>query len=388
MVQCHHRDGVAMKEPSSSKSKVELDARCRRERFLATIYGGHGIESQVEPLELAFGNAIHYPLEKHLTQPKEGAAYARDIMLKYMKDNLIQGDVAFEYPILAESLVYGFTTRVVPDILRDYEVVSTEMKAVYIDPKTGVKWRARPDLVLRRKKDGSIWYFEWKTSAVDPESFTRMWSRKAQLHLGALALEQTHGLSVEGVIVQGFYKGTKYKGSLRSRMVGGYRRLAPPGVGKSTYRVTHAAGFEWFSASEYPGGVTAWVDQLPTEIIAETFPVTPPIVPNAKFVREFLDSQGWREQEIAEAIDNLDIITQQLEDDTITSEQAEEMVEATIAKVFPKNVDACEDPVRHTKCQFYEVCWNPIIGRDPIGSGVFKAKIYKDGDMVSAEIGR
>lgn len=360
-----------MREPSSSKSRSEVDQRCRRERFLSSIYGGHGIEPIIEPLELAFGNVIHHSIGMNYRDAELAGHVARNLMLDYIERYLIQDPVKLEYPILAEALVFGFLHHVWPGMMEEYDVEAVEMKASYVDPKTGVRWRTRPDLLLRRKHDGSLWYWELKTHGVDPSSFTKMWARKAQLHLGALALEQEHGLQVEGIIVQGFHKGNKYKGSLRSRLVGGYRRVAPPSVGRTTYRLDHAKGFEWFLANEYPDGVQGWVAQIPRETVAETFPVTPPIAPNWKWVAEFLESQGAREVEIARAVDSIDQATSMEELDKILNVS------------FPKNTEACEDPVRHTRCQYYDACWNPVVSRDPIASGLYKLRVYKDGVEVA-----
>lgn len=364
-----------MIQPSSSKSRTEVDQRCGRERFLSTIYGGHGIEPVIEPLDLVLGNAVHHPLAANWKDPREAGMEAEEIMRQWVRAYKIQEPVRTEYPLLAHALVYGWLTRVLPDLLQDFEIVSFELKGEFVDPLTGVKWRARPDLVLRRLRDDTYWYWEFKTTSLDPSDFARIWDRKVQLHLGIRAMAETHGLEIEGVVVQGFHKGSKYKGSLRSRLIGGYRRLPPPGVGKPVFRTSHARGFEWFLASEYPGGVDAWVDSLPYEIIAEAFPRTAPIAPKPAYLAEFLEGQGAREVEIAEAVEEIE---ETADYPDWTPEAKEQRINRIINTTFRKNDSACENPISHTRCQFYEVCWNPVVGRDPVGSGLYQLRVYRE----------
>lgn len=345
----------------TSNSRIETDTRCPRERYYGTEYAGTGLSPAHEAKELSFGTVIHQADEDLTISSEEAAKQAGERMKEAVKENMIQEPYRLEFPIMAEALTFAYRHFVLPTLLEQFDVVSTERAVEFVD-KSGVVWVVIPDRLFLHKKTGEIWYQEKKTSGLDPQTFSRIWERKSQLNIGAAAVEQTLGQHVEAVIVQGFSKGSKYKDASRSRLVGGYRREGVPGVTKPTYKLDHAKGFEWFLASEYPGGVIEWVRQLPREVIAEAFPSTAPITPNPKLLKHYIQQRAPRELRI-----------QQWREEVEYLETIEE-VEASIDEVFPQNFDACENPITKHKCQFYEVCWNSTVGRDPLASGLFKLR--------------
>jgi hypothetical protein len=133
-------------------------------------------------------------------------------------------------------------------------------------------------------------------------------------------------------------------------------------VTKPSFRLNHAKGFEWFLASEYPGGTIEWVRQLPREIIAEAFPVTPPIAPNPRMLESYLRQRNYRELQIQHFRDLMKIPRHTGETEFLLDE------------FFPQNDDACENVITGRKCQFYEVCWNTQVRRDPLQFGQFKLR--------------
>lgn len=355
-----------------SRGQGQEDINCPRARFWGTVYGGTGIEPTEESIDLAFGEIVHRNTEDY-RNPKEAAARAGEEMREWCVEHMIADPQKTEWPILAEALVYAYLSRTFANLLEEYDVESIEEDVVYTDDE-GYRWPTRPDRLLRRKSDGTLWYYELKTTSLDSATFSRIWSLKTQPHFGGLAVQQSTGKEVEGVVVQGFQKGSKYKGQLRSRLVGGYRREGAPGVTKTTYRLSHGKGFEWFLASEYPGGVQAWVDQqVPWEIIAETFPITPPIVPDPKLVRRFTKQRQGREKEIKTA-------RMQIE-----NAQSVEEVEGILDRYFPQNIEQCENPITRRQCPFYRACHNPVVEADPVGSGLYRERVPYRGQREEPE---
>lgn len=363
-------DGSTVIVVSDSRSRT--DKRCERERFYSTEFGGTGISPKQGSTALELGVVVHDAITRGIVERWEAvdaAKYAEQMAVKECEENLITGTDAFELPLLAGAMVYAFLSRVWPEYLKEYDLVIVEDACTWTGPD-GIVWYARPDIMLRRKKDDSLWYLELKTTSLDPERFCRIWGRKSQIHLGPRCVEATTGEAVEGVIVQGIHKGSKYKGSSRSKLVGGYCREAIGRVGKNVWKPEHSSGFTWRVATEYDGGITAWIDQLPREIVGEYFPVTPPITPDPEYLDSFVRQRTHRELQIQAWRDNMDTLME--------SGQPNEIIEATyieeLDKVFPQNNEACENEMNGIKCSFYEICWNRMVGRDPLASGLFKQR--------------
>jgi hypothetical protein len=359
-----------------SDSRSRTDVRCRRERFYSTEYGGHGITSAQGGAPLELGIVVHDAITTAIIErrpAKTAAAEAQAKMEKSVKDNMMQGDEAFDLPVMAAAMVYGFLTRVWPGYAEAYDIVIVEDACTWTGP-AGIVWYARPDILLRRKVDDTLWYLELKTTGLDPSRFCRIWGHKTQMHLGARCVEATIGEPVEGVIVQGLWKGTKYKGATRSKMLGGYCRQAIGAVGKTVWRVEHAGGFTYRTALEYDGGITAWIDALPNEVVAEYFPCTPPITPDPEYLDNYVAQRTYRETEIAQWHADMDELERAVEAGVITEEVYEARFNQSLNEVWPQENNACENEMTGFRCSFYEVCWSRMVNRDPIGSGLFKLR--------------
>lgn len=357
-----------------SRSQGEVDLRCRRERYWFTVFNGNGIIPAVEPLELRFGTVVHEAITTRYDHPLRAAEFAQVEMLSYLADPKVGAteEQKWEWPDLAAGLVYAYLSRVMPQVLTEWEPEKVEKLYVFKD-EAGVEWSSRPDFLLRHREERDRRrYLELKTTSLDPSDFVRIFSRRLQGHHGALAAQQTLGVPVDEIQLQGLVKGGKYKGQLRSRLIGGYRR--ENALGKPAYRTDHAKGFEWFYAREYGDrglrGIAQWIDQLPDALIAEMFPVTPPIVPNERKLQRFMRQRRFREMEIQEFRSDLDALADMMEIDG-GPESVAQTLDYAMDRVFPQNEAACEDEITHRKCRYYDCCWNSAIGRDPLASGQY-----------------
>lgn len=359
-----------------SDSRSRTDVRCRRERFYSTEYGGSGITSTQGAAPLELGVAVHDAITTAIIERKDAKEAAAGAMLEMeaaVKANMMQGDEAFDLPNTAFAMVYGFLTRVWPGYAEAYDIVIVEDACTWTGPE-GIVWYARPDILLRRKADDTLWYLELKTSGLDPSRFCRIWGHKTQMHLGARCVEATIGEPVEGVIVQGLWKGTKYKGASRSKLTGGYCRQAIGAVGRTVWRTDHASGFQWRTALEYDGGIAAWIDALPNDVFSEYFPCTPPITPDPEYLDNYVQQRTYREKEIAAWHAEMDDLESQVENGIRTEEEYEELFNASLNRVWPQESNACENEMTGFRCSFYEACWNKMVNRDPLKSGLFKLR--------------
>lgn len=343
-------------------TKVEADLKCSRLRFYRNEYAQVGIQPVLPDVDSALGIIVHQEIVAGMTGKgvDEAARAARLLAQQLCKDAGIQQPNAIEIPLLAYGLVYAFLTRVLPGILREYEIIACE-ETVYYQGEHGISWSARPDVILKKKVDGTLWYLELKTTSLDSQRFCSLFQHKAQVHLGCLAYEETMKVPIEGVIFQGLNKGGKYEGSYRSRLIMGYK-FEIPGATTATYSLGYKKGFKRFLATEYPGGQSAWIDQLPVEEVAETFPVTPPTAINRPMLMRWMRQRELREVQVREFWSKMEGITDESE------------LQLLLDTYFPQNTDACRNALTGAQCEMYECCWNTKVEVDPVASGLYRLR--------------
>jgi hypothetical protein len=112
---------------------------------------------------------------------------------------------------------------------------------------------------------------------------------------------------------------------------------------------------------DYPGGQAAWVQAWGEEIL-QLFPQTQPILLNQEILDATLEQADWREREIAASR-------------LVMLGDSEERVKgAALNRFFPQNFKQCR-PAWGFDCDFKRCCWQPEIGVDPVGSGLYEPRI-------------
>jgi hypothetical protein len=195
----------------TDRTRIEYDWRCSRMRWWLTEYGGTGIVPATPHHALTYGIAVH-----------DGLYY----LGKYGLDEAIERTLQHEdYKLLSDDrqesvlgLLYAFGTRVWPQWMEDYTVVGLEQELEFEDD--GVLYMCRPDVVLRSKVDGTLWYPDFKTFA---RWSNRKWNYALQQQLTLLAIERSVGEPVAGAWIQGLNKGSQRNGEKRKREEWGTR---------------------------------------------------------------------------------------------------------------------------------------------------------------------
>lgn len=346
-------DGQALVD----RTRCEVDNRCKRERYWNFEYLGRGITPARMGEALAIGIAYHDAIT--LVDPAQALITAEQYMRGWCKDNMIQDPFRLELPLLAAGMAYAFTSRVLKTALETRTVFGVEVECHFDRGK--IRFMTKPDLILE-DKNGDLEYWESKSVGTNTSTFCKVWEHKIQTHMGALAVQETLGRDIEKIVIQGAFKGGKYKGSFRSRLLGGYSRSD---IGMPTkFSTKFKKGYGWFLANEHPEGQMGWIDSLPSDVFSEQFPYVPPQAPNIKFMDRWVTQRVRREEEILDARG----LVSPAPDGAFRTAQEE-----ALDRVFPQNDDACVGPFG-TKCSFYECCWNKTVGKDPIGSGMFKLR--------------
>lgn len=134
------------------------------------------------------------------------------------------------------------------------------------------------------------------------------------------------------------------------------------------YKHKHVPKWTRGLITEYPGGIIGWVDDLPDEVIAENFPVSPIIPYDEELVKLLLAQIEHRSRDTQEYLDMLNAI--EIE---ICEAVFDETIDRIVEQAFPRNVTSCRNHFGR-RCVFYDACWNSIVRKDPIASGLYKRK--------------
>lgn len=350
----------------TSRSRYVAYANCPRYGLLAYDYAGDGLglESTKASLPLVTGILIHEVLAKILKGVSVNAALDEE-MEKYRREVESRGvrfedpDVAFllkEQETMLRGTVYAWMEVRLPLILREYEIVTVE-KEMKWEMGGGVIDQIRCDLLARRREDGGLFYFEWKTTTTGGSDWAKQWEHNTQLLLNTLAIEEILGERCEGVIVEGLVKGRrKVDDSITSPFLGRKIQQSPLCYGwknptTSAYRSKYTSAAGWFKVAtwdEMP--VNRWVSEvMDTEEKRKLFAPVPAITPNRKQLTRA------RKQVIA-----------------VEQERAEKLKfvrgGGDVDLAFPMNDEHCFRYWGHP-CEFEQLCFTEEIAADPLGSG-------------------
>lgn len=349
----------------TDRSRTETDWTCERERFYLTVFGGRGIVRASSQKELDYGLDIHACLEELARRVGEANVVGDLAPRLYQKvlnrEHARLGEErARELAAIAEGSFRGYVATVWPQILQLYDIVAVEPECLKtLTPS--LSFMSRPDLILRHKIDKSHIYWEYKTTSQRAEDWLKQWPKAVQLHSGCDAAEETLGLKIEGCIVQGLSKGYEKDGHFRSPFCEGWRFL---GGGPIVFAYTYmrSKGWERFFAGEHPEGISAWIEEMPRDLLEKQFPRTPMIYPRRDLIDRFFAQLIEREDAIQHSVDLIE---------AYSAKGDEQSIQEELDTTFPMKFKACQGRYGKYDCPMLEACWNPRVGADPLGSGLY-----------------
>lgn len=304
---------------------------------------GRGIVKNGNNLDLFIGITLHDALAAIATFTKAGkdvpideiakAAYSQ-IYQELAPEGVIEYEAveyAEEQATLVEGIVRGVYKHVWPRFMSLYPtIIAVEAEMGYL-LADGFKFMTKPDLVVE-STEGELVYIEYKsTSSKKPEWITS-WETAVQLHSSVKATEATLGRPVLGVQIVGMYKGYESYGKQSSPFCYAYKRSGNPPFTQDQVEYAYKAGFKRSPTWKMDGGVASWVDQMPDNILATQFPLSPIILPNDDLVAAFFRQRLIREREIATFFGDEDI-----------------------DRVFPQHFDQCK-PAYGWACPYTKLC--------------------------------
>jgi hypothetical protein len=349
-----------------SRTAREVDRRCQRERYHLTEVGGQGIvpAQTAEPLET--GIDLHRGLER-IHQGEDPQVVADDVfkaacpsIAERYADHPDLEVIVAERAFLLRGWMLGHARVVLPNLLSEFKIVSIEASTGW-NHAPGLVFGFKPDLILERLDDGTLWYWEAKSTANTSAKWFKSWEFDLQVHLTALAYRELKGVPLAGTIIQGYAKGRKDydTGHLSSPLIGGWMKPADPPLLPAQYALRRPQSWKgWKQVSVTDMGQDQWFDLFSPADLASEFPATAPIFLNEDLAFSALRQAEWREREIA--------ASRLVLRDPSTPEGVKA---AVVERVFPMT-GKCS-PSWGEPCAYLRACWEPLVADDPLGSGVF-----------------
>lgn len=308
---------------------------CPRARWLEYEYLGRGLRPRAQRIALATGHEVHEVLEAVLracdggeppSQNQARAAIVREVDL-YQQHAKARGFygvelseqalyVVVEQACLIEGLAWCFYRAALPWLLAEFEILAIEQTVHVIlgcdcglagvgEPRIeegqlthegrecgGTILPIRPDIVARRRSDGSVVSIDFKTSAYPPQNIDT--EHVLQMGLSTLGASRLTGEPCSQYYLLGLLKGQrKASGSStlktqQSALCYLYHRPAdPPMISEASYVAgyTRARGYgkvpvwecfpDWRDSGISP--VEHWVlDVMSAEEVGDNVAISPP----------------------------------------------------------------------------------------------------------------
>lgn len=335
------------------RSRVTTDWSCPRKRYWNFEHEGKGITADRHALELFLGTVLHDGLAAIAANTipiDEIALAAHDEVIMGLPDD---EQFANEQAALVEGLLRGFSRHIWPRFSAQYTVVAVEKELLF--PHDGMGFMSKPDLLVR-DKEGNLWYVEYKSTSTNKEQWVNSWTTAIQLHSSIRAVEHELGEKVTGIIVQGLYKGYVSYGKQTSPFCYGYYKPGNPPFSTDQWRYTWDRGFNKYPVWQKAGGLKAWVDNMPDDLLQEQFPQVPPIFINERLIDAFFRQRGDREIEIRLARQGL-----------MNPDNDPSVKQTLLDMAFPQRWDQCA-PSFGKPCQFRKLCHSGM-DADPLSAG-------------------
>lgn len=349
------------------RSRSTTDWTCGRMRYWQYEHDGKGIVSSYVARAPYTGQALHDGLAAIATIQKDYIAMG-DINIdviaqtvhKQMFDALMiaaAGEDEFEsvqfakeQATLTEGILRGFYRGVWPQLIAKYPtIIAIEPELRY--DHDGLTFMSKPDLILADLEDN--WFcIEYKSTSSKQENWVKQWDTAIQVQSQIKAIEETLKHKVTAVIIQGLYKGFISYGKQNSPFCYAYRRAAARPGAPDDISYEYRNGYRRTPTWEMAGGVKAWINGMPDDVLANQFPRTPPIFVKDEMVERFFSQRKWREKEI-------ELAMQMIGDD-------ENINQNILDLTFPQRFDSCHSYFGKN-CQYMQICHGGL--KDPLEMG-------------------
>ena len=339
------------------------------------------LEAAVKQAVATYNRAIEpYFKSQQQQRAKTGG---RTEFLGMMIDDDEDGDEPFnlytvgEGRAMTEALIRGYCAAPsgLAALLEDYEIIEVEQELeAPLDSDGQVMLMARPDGILRSRRDRQLYVLSFKTTSTWDKRKSNAGEFDTQGMSELIAAEHHYGEKFAGVVMQYAVKG--YKSQDKEDKIWKHNN----GITRPYYNATldeYAYSYDyintsgeskrlgkgWYKTNIWEQGQDAlkeWVAKLTTENEPncnsdwlDRMVVSPqPYYRNEGDIEEWKVSTVWQETQIAQHAANINSL-QQRPPDGLKSDFVAKLIDRTLAEVFPKYRHSCSYP---TPCPFIGVC--------------------------------
>lgn len=378
----------------TDRTRICLHRKCHRARYWGFEYNNLGITRAKRSIHLLAGVHLHAGLAALLqgAQEDEAAevsvkAYQADAQARQLDIGESENaeEVIKEQSALVEALTRVAALRIVPSILAEYQVLSTEQE-IEIVAVSNLVFMSRADAVLRRNESNDLYVLSWKSKGrwgPEIEQRTKEESEHDDQGLSeSWSVGEKYGEPVEGVLMAWLIKQERKeypKGSGQyvtwSPLIRGYRKFNDDGSSEFAWAYTWddtsegrerrlGKGWTRFNVWEQPGGVKSWVHALHDGrvqpdagdcLARQCFMPVP-------FFRQPHKIESWARQAVEQEISVA--MTRDYKDGLDVG-----CLNEYLDTYFPQTLSACDQMGR---CEFHDICHGPsYIADDPVGSGLY-----------------
>ena len=354
--------------------------------------GANGWERVKFAIAPTTGIYIHKGLEARLggKSPSEASQIARQGYLEEVGKRGLDVEVGADEQValgeqaaLVDAMVLAWCRVREPIWMEQFETVALEQEQP-IALADDVILQTRADWIVRRKSDKRLFVVNFKSVNTADNRWVTSWETDMQLMTELLAAEQRFGEQFGGVIIEGLVKGRRQKeedhdGNVTgyretSKLIYGYKCDADPPLVPLQYEWSYTRKKGWYRfpvwQEQFGHGLTPieyWIAWLPEEALEQSFCVVPPIMRNQQNIDSMVKQLVATERRIVRAKQMLGKPVQYRLDDG----QYHDYV-ADLDSEFIQNTHACIYPSR---CNCYNLCWEPGVSDDPKGSGLFTNRV-------------
>lgn len=354
------------------RSRIEAFQVCPRSRLLGYHFDGTGLARAGHALPLVGGIAYHSCLERILkgenmevVLSEQLALYEADVHARgiYGVDDSALDFLIAEQSRLLEGLVRGWVQTRMDLFLEKYEIHAVEQEFEF-ELAPGLIQMMRLDVLARRRSDGIAFIPDFKGTGTAASYWRDSFLHNNQVNSYILAVQETLGERIGGMVIEGLIKGTRKEDTALSSPFHGKTIQYSPfcygyensSTGDVQCEYTQKKGFvkiaswEKYSTSE-------WLSIMGEETVRDQFLTIDIPKPEDRELKRWKRQVVKQELRISQGLKLLDV--------TIDPETREDILD----EFFPMTRTACFR--FNSPCAFQSICYDSIVEKDPIGSAFY-----------------
>lgn len=354
------------------RSRIEAFQTCGRSRFYGYHALGTGLARAGHALPLLGGIIYHGAFERILKgDPLDTvindqlAIYEAEVRARgiYGVDDSQLDFLINEQSRLMEGLVRGWVQSRMDLFLDKYEIHAVEQEFEF-ELAPGLIQMMRLDVLARRRSDGIAFIPDFKGTSTAAGYWRDSFLHNNQVNSYILAVQETLGERIGGMVIEGLIKGTRKEDTALSSPFHGKTVQYSPfcygyenaSTGDVQCEYTSKKGFvkvaswEKWTASE-------WLEIMGEETVNDQFVTIDIPKPEDRELNRWKRQVVKQELRISQGLKLLDV--------TLDPETREEILD----EYFPMTRTACFR--FNQKCAFQDLCYDSIVENDPIGSAFY-----------------